>query len=73
MANKQARKRAEEKQYYVNKKNIRKNIAAHQEQTDFEIPLNDAQTNHCFFYGKEANNNAMEKARQTQIHKMNKT
>ena len=72
MANKQARKRAEENQDYVNGNKRRKNIAAHQEHINFEIPLNDAQTNHCFFYGKETKNNAMEKARQTQIYNMNK-
>eukprot|EP00972_Heterocapsa_arctica_P004932 730764-Heterocapsa_arctica.AAC.1 len=59
MANKQARKRAEEKQGDINENKRRKNIAAHQEQTEFEIPLNDEQTNHSFFYGRQTKKNAM--------------
>eukprot|EP00972_Heterocapsa_arctica_P078333 11550198-Heterocapsa_arctica.AAC.1 len=46
LANKQARKRAEENRDHINKNKRRKNIAANQEQTNFEVPLNDAQTNH---------------------------
>eukprot|EP00972_Heterocapsa_arctica_P104752 15437199-Heterocapsa_arctica.AAC.1 len=62
LVNKQARKRAEEKQAEVNDNKRRKHIEAHQKKSGFELPSTevikhientDEQTNHIFFNGKE--------------------
>ena len=79
-ANKEARYRAKELQGIINQERIKTNIAAHQEDIHFTLPLpqdtlcnsTDEQTNHCFFEGKETRKKAMLKAKNVQMDKFRK-
>eukprot|EP00972_Heterocapsa_arctica_P084528 12452305-Heterocapsa_arctica.AAC.1 len=79
--NKQARKRAEDRQKYINNAKRSKHICAHLANTNFEIPtsiiskmieLTDTQTSHSFFNGAQVRKRAMEKAKQIQAHRRDK-
>eukprot|EP00972_Heterocapsa_arctica_P024469 3610749-Heterocapsa_arctica.AAC.1 len=82
IANKQDRKRAEEKQDEVNDNKRITNIEAHQKNKLSEVPIAEVimnneitheQTNNRFFHGKEVRKKTMLKAQQIQMHRRAKT